>query len=699
MSLITPTISDVSTFDATSDNLFFFEVYDPSNTGTVITQNEIKIIRDNFNSNGAIASTTVVYQNIQKTSNKWQNVPANTLTNGYQYQVCFRTYDADNNTSSWSNSASFYCYKTPTMTWNFSDDAIVYNATTTLTLTVTQVNNLQVDSAYFILYDSDKNELETTDEMFNTNTPSYTFAGLENGKTYYVQAYVTMATGDEWQLETPLSSFKVHYDTTLTQSPLRLITHSCDGYITIKSTVSIINGTYYPTSATPTYVSNDAIDLTGKFVDFNFDKAKKVVFNDGFELDKEEGFTFRCWLNPCQAYHTIAELGSSYDSNFKVTISYQRTSEGDIVVAESTDGEYMASSPIEPSNGNCYVFVYVQCDTKGRWTVNAVNISKVKSILDYNGNSNLDYSTTTDLTDGHGTGVYQVQSTKDRHLISQNITSLTIGNGVYYKVVLDNGTIDYDEAEPTGFQANTYLFADFKNNLKAGTTDIDINEIAGYKIKRKDENTQKWIELYSKRIYSVDDFKTISYNDFTVPSGIQQTYAFVPLMSGDIEGNYIVNTVTPVWNYCFLTDTTQTIIFNVEVAYDGDTQNVPIGVLAPIGKKYPVVIQNSDNNYRSGSISAKLVGENFMQNRVVDRVAVTREYNKVINFLTNGKPKLFKDWNGQCLILRTSAEPTGSYDTAYTNGVITFSFSWVEQGNYDNQDDLTESGFNELNIV
>ena len=70
MSLITPTISDVSTFDATSDNLFFFEVYDPSNTGTVITQNEIKIIRDNFNSNGAIASTTVVYQNIQKTQGR-----------------------------------------------------------------------------------------------------------------------------------------------------------------------------------------------------------------------------------------------------------------------------------------------------------------------------------------------------------------------------------------------------------------------------------------------------------------------------------------------------------------------------------------------------------------------------------------------------------------------------------------------------
>ena len=129
----------------------------------------------------------------------------------------------------------------------------------------------------------------------------------------------------------------------------------------------------------------------------------------------------------------------------------------------------------------------------------------------------------------------------------------------------------------------------------------------------------------------------------------------------------------------------------VDVQYGGDEHNVPTGILNPIGSKYPIVIQNGDNNYLTGSISAKLMGYNFLETKYVDRKDVVKQKNDFLQFLSNGKAKVFKDWNGNILIFRRTTSSV-NYVNTYANGIVDVNFSWVEQGNYDDEKSLKSAG-------
>ena len=103
MAMTTPIAQTVNAFDSNNSNVFSFA----SIGGDQVVKNEIKIIN---NSTGV-----TVYINVQTTYQFKQTVPSNTLTNGVYYAVAFRTYDVNNNVSSWSNYVPFYCYTTPTL--------------------------------------------------------------------------------------------------------------------------------------------------------------------------------------------------------------------------------------------------------------------------------------------------------------------------------------------------------------------------------------------------------------------------------------------------------------------------------------------------------------------------------------------------------------------------------------------------------
>ena len=128
------------------------------------------------------------------------------------------------------------------------------------------------------------------------------------------------------------------------------------------------------------------------------------------------------------------------------------------------------------------------------------------------------------------------------------------------------------------------------------------------------------------------------------------------------------------------------------VIYDNSTQNISVGTLLPIGSKYPTIIQNSENNYKSGSISAQLCGYKFDETRKLDRNDIVKQANDFVKFLTDGTAKCLIDWNGNDIIFRTITSPTLSYNTYYSNGIINVAFSWAEQGQYNNQESMEMAG-------
>ena len=144
MALVTPIINYIPALDATKDNTITFV----ADGGEPIAKNEIKILTNDENE-------TVVYNNIQvqtSTSILGQIIDAYTLTNGTYYKVTFRTYDSLDNTSEWSNYQPFYCYSTPTLTFNISDEEIINDMEFDLSLTYNQAENERLESVTIYFY-------------------------------------------------------------------------------------------------------------------------------------------------------------------------------------------------------------------------------------------------------------------------------------------------------------------------------------------------------------------------------------------------------------------------------------------------------------------------------------------------------------------------------------------------------------------
>ena len=112
----------------------------------------------------------------------------------------------------------------------------------------------------------------------------------------------------------------------------------------------------------------------------------------------------------------------------------------------------------------------------------------------------------------------------------------------------------------------------------------------------------------------------------------------------------------------------------------------------PIGAKYPIVVQNGEGNYRSGSIQFKVLGYQYEINQRLDRISIKKQLDDILEFLTNGSAKCITDFNGNIFIFKVINSPQISYDANWGNGIATVSFDWVEQTKYNDYEGMLELG-------
>jgi hypothetical protein len=68
----------------------------------------------------------IVYEESETTMQLKHTVPANTLKNGILYNVRVAVIDIDNNVSEYSDPMLFYCYTTPTFTFdNIQENQVI----------------------------------------------------------------------------------------------------------------------------------------------------------------------------------------------------------------------------------------------------------------------------------------------------------------------------------------------------------------------------------------------------------------------------------------------------------------------------------------------------------------------------------------------------------------------------------------------
>jgi hypothetical protein len=250
--------------------------------------------------------------------------------------------------------------------------------------------------------------------------------------------------------------------------------------------------------------------------------------------------------------------------------------------------------------------------------------------------------------------------------------------------------MEYSNVQPTEFDNYTIMNCQFHGNLNGGNADTSITNLSKLRIKRREKGkTNLWCTIYEQDVFDFNDL-SISYDDYYVPALKTQQYALVPVLTGNIEGDYYTTEIAPQWQKINISDKNEHYSFIGNVNLSSFNQNIQVGVLQPIGKKYPTVIQNATTNYLTGQVTVLI--ESLLSDGNLDRLANIKKIEKFKSFLTNGNAKVLTDYNGRSIVLKVSDIPTEDLIANIGFGMSNIGFTFVEQGDYDNHNDLKDLG-------
>lgn len=283
-------------------------------------------------------------------------------------------------------------------------------------------------------------------------------------------------------------------------------------------------------------------------------------------------------------------------------------------------------------------------------------------------------------------GVYQMSDTGDAFTLIRDVAktvSFTMSDCIYYGIMGSAVAIGQDSS------GNTRM-ARFS---MTGTTDmitIDVPTVGKQYTK---------LAVINNRLIAVGDSVIVadppylfSFTDQTASDEQDYEYALVPVV-GEVEGGYLTVSATSTFDGVFLTDGTDIYKFYADVAYGNFQQTQKVNAHEPFGRKYPVIVSNAATNYMAGSMSGMVLAGDYLKIGKIDRRAIAAERDTLLKFLTNKKPKILKDWNGNIWMVAIVDNPSVTYYDGSGMGLMNVSMTFMEVGDATNANDLAANGF------
>lgn len=265
-----------------------------------------------------------------------------------------------------------------------------------------------------------------------------------------------------------------------------------------------------------------------------------------------------------------------------------------------------------------------------------------------------------------------------------DITYVEISNGIYDELFgSDNPDIEMNNSSKK-WDFDTRFYAKFQNNLMAGNVDYAASMVSSVRIKRRKNDEHQWLTMFDIKIDTNDDFE-FELIDRYAQGSQDYYYAMVPVIE-HVEGNINKNAITSEFNNYFILDKdiSYQIIFNTSLNIE---LNKNVGIINTLGRKYPFIVSNGLSQYKTGTLQFSLA---LMVNCEIN---IKDGYNYRTQFeewITNGKPKILKDWTGQIYMIDiTSSIPI---DYAYYN-LPSYQIQFTEIGDPLNEVDLYNNNF------
>ena len=197
-------------------------------------------------------------------------------------------------------------------------------------------------------------------------------------------------------------------------------------------------------------------------------------------------------------------------------------------------------------------------------------------------------------------------------------------------------------------------------------------------------------------MHSAEDF-TINYPDYFVASGEPVEYAVTNVMYG-CEGTYAVTKVTSRFHKMFLVEGGTVWGTEITDGFCDTTRNNPSSVIELLHNKYPIFIRNTIANYDTGSCKGSFVPLDekscefaYESEQDYTRIKYQREF---MDYICDSIPKILKLPDGRLWLVQITPNPSDAANQQYNDREI--SWSWVEVGDVNSEEDLYYLGFSNV---
>lgn len=265
-----------------------------------------------------------------------------------------------------------------------------------------------------------------------------------------------------------------------------------------------------------------------------------------------------------------------------------------------------------------------------------------------------------------------------------DIDYLEISNGTYDDFYVSKNQ-NYDDSDGYKWDYDTILYAGFDNTTNASNVDFNVNTVSHILIKRQKDGAFAWDTIAVYKIQNARDFE-IQGEDFTQRSGVKYKYAAVPVQYG-VEGNYSTSEVDSFFDKVYIVEKDKVIGSDLTDGFCDTSRQFGSSVMPTLNNKYPSVIRKGITNYDMGSLSLS-----FLEMKDCQYDSIENSYNRIMyqkdkmDFLSNGKPKLLKMFDGRMWLIEVINTPSDSANGYYGNRSI--NFEWVEIGDCESEEDL-----------
>ncbi len=180
------------------------------------------------------------------------------------------------------------------------------------------------------------------------------------------------------------------------------------------------------------------------------------------------------------------------------------------------------------------------------------------------------------------------------------------------------------------------------------------------------------------------DLQFYEYKDRFVESYEDYVYGIQPmggLVLGETTTAEIESSFDSVW--IVGKDVQYKLMINLNIG--GYETVIPTEVIETFGSQYPTVTSNGDVKYRKGNLSCVLASDKTLDSGVINIKEEKKIRRAIMSFLTDRKPKYFKDGSGESMLISIINAPMLTPTVESNLLMYNINIDFVEIGNTDAQ--------------